>query len=160
MAVEPVTPELKWFLFEGLRSLSGSDSLWFSLSDQQFYLPPAGEDLWCYGQQTSSHIQLQRGLETGRLLLWSLWPFNIPSHANCSRGWDMLLLIIFYIHAGCSVIILLYLNHSAIETFQWCEILFLSVLSLQNGISWIPFLLANNVLRRKRSCYAFFMKIS
>lgn len=91
MALEPVTPELKWFLFEGLRSFSSSDSLWYSLLDQQFYLPPAGKDLWCYGQQTSSHIQLQRGLETGRLLLWSLWPFNIPSHAHCSRGWDITL---------------------------------------------------------------------
>lgn len=66
----------------------------------------------------------------------------------------------FYIQAGCSVIILLYLYHSAIETFQWREIIYLSVVSLQKGISWTPFLLANNVPRRKRSCYAFFMKIS
>lgn len=105
------------------RSFIGSDFLWCSLSDQQFYLPPTGKDLWCYGQQTSSHIQLQRGLETRRLLLWILWPFNIPSYADCSRGWCRLSLITFYIQAGCHVIILQSLSHSSRETFQWYEIL-------------------------------------
>lgn len=89
----PNNTRAKMLTFE---SFSGSDSLWLSLLDQQFYLPPTGKDLWCYGQQTSSHIQLQRGPETGRLLLWSLWPFNIPSYANCSRGWGRHSLIYRY----------------------------------------------------------------